>query len=119
MSIFSMSHCDKSVPQGCNAVKTWLAMALISLKPASCVPQGCNAIKTRLARALIPLKPAPDHKSSAKQLVVSRAHGVFNCVRLQVEEVYNIDDITFVSSVLTFASRFGLQHIITLGLGKH
>ena len=53
-SIFSMSHYDESVPQGYNAVKTWLA------------------------RALIPLKPAPAQKSSAKQNIVSTPHGFFN-----------------------------------------
>ena len=38
-----MSHCDKSVPH------------------------GCNTVETRLARALISLKPAPAQKSSAKK----------------------------------------------------
>ena len=66
-----MSHCNKSVPQGCNTVKTRLAKALIPLKPAPSVPQSCNTITSRLARALIILlKPSPAQMLSAKQKVI-------------------------------------------------
>ena len=74
--------CDKSMPQVCNAIETRLAKVLIPLKPASRVPQGCDSVKTRLARALLPLKLAPAQRSSAKQNVVFRAHGVFKRVGL-------------------------------------
>ena len=75
-----MSHCDRSESQGCDAIKIWLARVLIPLKPATSVPQHCNTVKTRLVRALLPLQPAPGQKSSAKQNVVSRAHGFFKHV---------------------------------------
>ena len=120
MSNFSMSQCDKSVPQGCNTITTRLARELIPLKPAPSVPQGCNTVTRRLARALIPLKPtpsipqgcnsvttqwaraliplkpAPAQKSSAKQKV-----DFFSSV-FDFEKVYNNDDITFFFCVLTF-----------------
>ena len=53
-----MSHCDKSVSQGCNAVKTWLARALIPSKPAGSLSQGCNTFKTRLVSAELTLHQA-------------------------------------------------------------
>ena len=86
-----MSQCNKSVSQGCNAIKTRLTRA-IPLKPALCVSQGCIAVKTRLARALIPLKPAPVQESSAKEKIVDLLSNVFD-----YEKVNNNDDITFFS----------------------
>ena len=65
------------------------------------MPQGCNVVKTRLARALLPSKPAPAQTSSARQNVVSRARDI--SVVFDFEKVYDNDDITFFSRVLTFA----------------
>ena len=65
------------------------------------VPQGCNTVKTRLARAFIPLKPAPAQKSSSKQMLFLELMDFSNV--LEFEKVYYNDDITFFSCILTFA----------------
>ena len=67
---FSMSHCDKSVSHGCNAVEIRLARVLLSLKPTQSVPQDCSAVKIRLEKVFIPLKPIPAQTSLQIQKVV-------------------------------------------------